>query len=115
MEIIVAYREKNIAIQEFFDYLRELNLNRFASDAAMEMEFSSGKELDEALQRSIEICRNSGLDVDANFKRIYVCTGDGIIYDWKLSALGYELVCLNGSPSNKNVAQKQTNLLVGLD
>ncbi|CAN5266560.1 hypothetical protein BH09BAC5_BH09BAC5_25520 [soil metagenome] len=93
------------------DFLNDLNLTCFASEAAHEMEFESMEEFHYAIKRAIEICVYSGISVEANFRQVYICTDTGISYDWKLSLLGYRLVCLNGYCYNKNVAKLQMELI----
>jgi hypothetical protein len=90
---------------------RELNLMYYASDVADKMQFQSVEEFHDAVKRAMEICLAAGLSVRRNFKQIYKCSPDGVTYDWKLSALGFQLVCLNGSPENPNTARMQINLL----
>ncbi len=90
---------------------RELNLVYYASDAANKMQFENAEELHEAVKRAMEICLHAGLSVRKNFKQIYKCSYEGVTYDWKLSVLGFYLVCLNGSTANPNTAHMQIDLL----
>ena len=111
MQIITRSVNSNPIFADIHEQLRELNYVRFASEAAYSMEFSDRQELDQAIRRAIEICMTAGLHLEDHFKRIYICTESGIVTDWKLSIYGYQLVCLNGSPSNENVARMQTSLV----
>ena len=90
---------------------RELNLVYYASDAAEKMQFQSEDEFFEAVKRSMDICQHAGFSVRDHFRQIYKCSPDGVTYDWRLSALGFQLVCLNGSPENPNTARMQINML----
>jgi hypothetical protein len=93
------------------DQIREHNLIYFASEAAAKMEFADIEEFQEAVKRAMELCLHAGIPLDMHFKRIYKCSFAGIIYDWKLSVLAFELVCLNGSAANPNVARMQIELV----
>jgi hypothetical protein len=93
---------------------RELNLIYYASEAAEKMHFSGIGEFHGAVKRAMEICSYSGLPLRMNFKQIYKCSPNGVTYDWKLSALGFQLVCLNGSSENPFTARMQINLLRGM-
>lgn len=97
--------------QDFLEQLKDLNLVKYASEAAAEMEFDGIAELNETVKRAMELCIHAGIPVDGNFRRIYMCSPDGIVYDWKLSMLAYRLVCINGWSSNQNVAKMQIDLL----
>lgn len=111
MQIITRSAIIDPIFSDLQEQLRELNYVRFASEAACDMEFGNRQELDQAIRRAIEICMTAGLKLEDHFKRIYICTDSGIVTDWKLSIYGYQLVCLNGSPSNENVARMQTSLV----
>ena len=111
MELIITQSHQSPVINYFLEQMKDLNLIYYASDLAREMEFEDHLELEEAVKRSMELCRQANIPVDFNFKRIYKSSFNGIMYDWKLSALGYQLVCLNGGTFNPNVAQMQIKLL----
>lgn len=111
MELIITQSYQNPVIDNFLDHMKELNLIYYASDLAREMEFEDVEELEQAVKRSMELCRQANLPIDFNFKRIYKSSKDGILYDWKLSVLGYQLVCINGGTYNPNVAHMQIDLL----
>lgn len=96
---------------DFLEQLKELNLVKYASDAAAEMEFDSAGELNETVKRAMELCILAGIPVEGNFRRIYMCSQEGIVYDWKLSLLAYRMVCINGWSSNSHVAKMQIDLL----
>lgn len=98
-------------VEEFMKQLKELSLVAYASEAAKEMGFSNNEEMVKAVQRSIRICENSGVPTEGNFKPVYKCSADGIEFDWKLSSLAYNLVCINGESINPKVAHKQIELL----
>lgn len=99
--------------KEFLEQLKDLNLVRYASEAAYEMEFGGMEEINATVKRAMELCIHAGIPIEGNFKLTYMCSNKGITYDWKLSVLAYQLVCLNGSSSNSNVARMQIDLLKG--
>jgi hypothetical protein len=109
MVSIQIYQEQRE--DSFEELTRELSLVYYASDAAEKMQFSSQDEFQDAVKRAMEICLYAGLSVRMNFKQIYKCSPDGVTYDWRLSALGFQLVCLNGSSENPFTARMQINLL----
>lgn len=97
--------------KDFLEQLKDLNLVRYASEAAYKMKFGGMEEINTTVKRAMELCIHAGIPVEENFRLTYLCSPKGIIYDWKLSALAYQLVCLNGSSSNSNVAKMQIDLL----
>lgn len=111
MELIITQSHQSPVIDYFLEQMKDLNLIYYASDLAKEMEFEDHTELEQAVIRSMELCRQANIPVDFNFKRVYKSSYDGIMYDWKLSVLGYQLVCINGGSYNPHVAQMQIELL----
>ena len=91
--------------------IRQKNLVRFASEAAALMNFRDIDELEDAVKRAYNIFTTLHLPVNENFKRVYVCSVNGISCDWKLSPLAFHIVCLNGDSCNANVAQFQLKLI----
>jgi hypothetical protein len=111
MELALVAFPRNNFFQEAEELIREQNLVYYASEAAEEMEFSSTEEFENAIKRAIGICEIKGLPVKRNFKRIFKSTPFGIVFDWKLSLLAFELVKLNGHADNPKVAEYQVSLL----
>jgi len=111
MELTTTRNYISPGAQDFLNKLKDINLVRYASEAVEEMGFTSVEELNQSIERTIEMCIQAGIPLDGNFRRIYMCSENGIAYDWKLSLLAYGLVCINGSPSNPNVARLQIGLL----
>ena len=111
MELAISNSFVSPEMEDFVVQLKESNMICFASDAIKQMSFESDEELDDAIKSAIEICINSGIPTEENFKRIYMCSSNGILNDWKLSAFAYKLVCLNGDSSNRKVAHFQVELL----
>src|ERR1035437_9714813 len=102
MQLALVHTQTSPVVDEFAEKMAELNLLYYASEDATEMEFDSMEELHNSVKRSMEYCLSAGIPIKGNFQRVYKCFDDGISYDWKLSPLGYRLVCLNGNPSNSN-------------
>ena len=111
MELIIAKPYYASSTDTFAKIAQELDLNYYASEAAKEMEFVNLIELEDAIKRSIELLIQAKIPVEGNFKRIYTCSNKSVTLDWKLSILGYLLVCLNGSSKNEKVARMQISIL----
>ncbi len=107
---VIAFPEHNY-YHEAAELRAEQNLVYYASEAAENMGFETLEELQDAVKRAIELCLSTGLPINCNFKRVFTSTSLGIVFDWKLSALAYHLVQLNGSASNPQVAKMQLELL----
>jgi restriction endonuclease Mrr len=111
MELTLVQTQTSPVVDEFLEKLADLNLLYNASEAALEMEFETLEELHDSVKRAMEYCLSAGIPIKGNFQRVYTCFDDGITYDWKLSPLGYRLVCLSGKPSNPNVARLTIRLV----
>jgi hypothetical protein len=111
MELALTQTSQSLVVENFLEQLRELNLVRYASDAADDMEFEGIEEFNEAVKRAIELCIHAGIPVNQHFKRVYKTSVNSIVYDWRISELGYRLICLNGSTSNPKVARMQMEVL----
>lgn len=111
MQLTLTQTQTSPVIEEFAEKMAELNLLFYASEAANEMEFDSMEELQDSVKRSMEYCLSAGIPIKGNFQRVYKCFDNSIMYDWKLSMLGYRLVCLNGNPSNSTVARSFIKLI----
>ena len=111
MQNVMVVKEENFILKDIAERIEEEGLVRFASEAALDMDFSNMDELENAIRRSYNICIAAEIPIKGNFKRIYTCSPDGIICDWKLSVLAYNLVCLNGDSSSFKVAKMQVSLL----
>lgn len=111
MELVITNNNPIQAVEDFARQAKELNLVYYASEAADSMKFEDITEFHEAVKRAMELCLHASIPLEGNFRRIYKCSYDGIVYDWKLSVLAYHLVCLNGGSSNPNVARMQIELL----
>jgi len=111
MQLTLVQTQTSPIVEEFAEKMATLNLLYYASEAATEMEFESMEELHDSVKRAMEFCVSAGIPLKGNFQRVYKCFDDGISYDWKLSQLGYRLVCLNGKPSNSNVARSLIKLI----
>lgn len=111
MELATKKIHIGSVIETFVNQVQEHNLTHNASEAAKEMEFEDTAEFHDAVERTMKLCLQAGIPLEGNFKRIYTCSADVIVYDFKLSILAYKMVCLNGGSSNTKVAQMQIELL----
>ena len=111
MELVTASPQSIPIFELLLELERQQKLIYYASDAAIQMEFETEEEFLTSVNRSLEICIHAGFDPDDNFKKFYKCSADGISFDWKLSSLAYQLICLNGSCSNLMVAKMQIDLI----
>jgi hypothetical protein len=107
---VIVYTEKNY-LEEIASLAAEQSLVYYASEAADQMGFDTLNELQDAVQRAMDLCQATGLPVRTNFRRIFKASPVGLMYDWKLSTLAYYLVQLNGDSSNPRVARLQMELL----
>lgn len=111
MQLTLIQTQTSPGVDEFAEKMAALNLLYYASEAATEMEFDSMEELQNSVKRAMEFCLSAGISIKGNFQRVYKCFDDGILYDWKLSQLGYRLVCLSGKSSNPTVARSFIQLI----
>lgn len=111
MQLIVLPFPSDNFLHKIAEQLIDHNLLYYATEASCEMEFETEEELLNAVHRAMELCISVGLPVNEHFKPIYKSCPDGIHFDWKLSVLAYQLVKLNGEPSNHHVAELQIQLL----
>lgn len=111
MELSITQTHTSPVIDEFAERLEILNLMYYASEAGAEMEFGSLEELHHSVKQAMELCISAGIPLKGNFQRIYKSFDDGLTYDWKLSLLGYRLVCLNGYSANPKVARMIIQLI----
>jgi hypothetical protein len=111
MELATKKTHIGSVIETFVNQAQENNLTYNASDAAEEMGFEDTSEFHDAVERTMKLCLQAGVPLEGNFKRIYTCSRDGIVYDFKLSVLAYRMLCLNGGSSNSKVAKMQIELL----
>ena len=111
MELAINKNHTGSVIDTFIKQVQEDNLTHNASEAAEEMGFEDTSEFHDAVERTMKLCLQAGIPLEGNFKRIYTCSTDGIVYDFKLSILAYRMVCLNGGSSNSKVARMQIELL----
>lgn len=111
MQLTLTTYPKPNYFHEIAEQLAEQNLVYYASEAAQLMQFESQDELNDAVKRAMEVCQCSGYSLKNNFKRVFKSTPYGLVYDWKLSVLAYNLVMLNGSSMNRLVASLQVSIL----
>lgn len=110
-ELVIVRANKTSFLDELREKIMEMNMIHYASEAALEMKFENLDELNYAIKQAMNIFSSIGISLEENFKGFYRCSEDGIKFDYKLSPLAYELVCLNGYSTNPNVAMMQITIL----
>jgi hypothetical protein len=103
-----AYRV-NTAIDDFLKTFYLQQLNYMASDL-LDNDYQP-KDILEALDRAMTICKNAGLQVECHFMPLYSDRNGVTIRDCKLSLLGYQLLLLNANPNHPATARFQINIL----
>lgn len=91
----------------FFMDFEPVPLQFYASDLATELGFKDTNQLEEALNRSFQVCKTLKIPILDNFKKIYLQKNGEVYPDWKLSNLGRNMLIVNGSPSSVKVAEAQ--------
>ncbi|MEX1003432.1 MAG: hypothetical protein WDZ35_15040 [Crocinitomicaceae bacterium] len=97
-------------IDRFFDKLQDQNLIFLASELML-YGFEDMREINEAIERAMRICKAADIPLQSNFKRFYCCSEGELMLDWMISDLGKRLILINASPSNPYVAKIQMRLL----
>lgn len=111
MKIQIQNTDRNRFIEEFHMFATGKNLKHYASDVAREAEFVSDEELENAVKKSMQVCRAMQIPIKEHFRLLVKSTPYGSEYDWKISDLGYALIYLNGNGDNPHVAEMQLHLL----
>ncbi len=101
---------RSLVINQFNESLLESELKYIASDLLLHG-FRDMHQINEAINRSMQICLSSSLSIRTNFKPIYISKRREIMCDWKLSTLGRKLVLVNADASIPLVAKFQMELL----
>jgi len=107
--ILYQNSEETNAFQHFLDTLRSSQLLYLASDLLDNG--LSPKDLTEAIQRAMTVCKTGGKNIKDHFLPIYSSYRGKLVNDCKLSSLGYALVLLNARGDNRSVAEWQLELL----
>lgn len=102
------FRDKAIGL--FIDQVHRNRQCYWASDLV-----SNGLTSDEicrAIQRALDSCKRSGMDVDLHFQLKHFGSEECSSFnDCKLSRFGYLLTVINANPNNEYVAQFQKQVL----
>jgi hypothetical protein len=98
---------EEVMIGEFFSPLGDMDLLYYASDIMDKLGCEKDEEIDEAIQRVVQVCQSLNIPLKRNFRRIYRYDGFKMITDWKISPLACYLLMINGNPCNPNVAKAQ--------
>ena len=111
MEIkIFNQNYNNEVIEHFQDTMNDSELKFLASEMLKDG-FNNMEEINDAINRAIQICRTASIPLRSNFKSIYLSNNGEVICDWKLSSLSRKLVIINAAASLPFVAQIQIELL----
>lgn len=97
--------------EDFLQSLQERKLRLYASELKSVLEIPLLSQLEEALQRAMNVCRSQQLELAEHFKPIYRCEETGVVKDWKLSPTAWYLVMLNADPVCPEVARMQLTLI----
>ncbi len=96
------------------DYWNEVNrqkstveLKFYASEVNEFLGLSKKEELSGIINRAMKVCLALHISIEENFRTIFRFTENGLITDWKLSALACYLLAVNADPSNPIVAKAQ--------
>jgi hypothetical protein len=98
---------EEVMVDELFSPLGEMDLLYYASDIMEKLGCEQEDEIDNAIQRVVQVCQSLNIPLKRNFKRIYRYDGNKMSTDWKLSSLASYLLMINGNPCNPNVAKAQ--------
>ncbi len=101
--------EEENGFQAFLDTLRNSQLLYLASDLLDKG--LSPKDLTDAMQRAMIVCKTGGKQVEDHFLPIYSYYRGQMVNDCKLSSLGYALILLNARADNRTVAEWQLEVL----
>lgn len=98
---------EEVMVGEFFSPLGDIDLLYYASDIMEKLGCEKDEEIDDAIQRVVQVCQSLNIPLKRNFRRIYRYDGFKMSTDWKISPLACYLLMINGNPCNPNVAKAQ--------
>jgi len=101
---------RNKAIGRFIDQVQRNQQCYWASDLVLNGLTSD--EICQAIQRAMNSCKSSGVDVDVHFQLKHLGSEECSSFnDCKLSKYGYLLTVINANPNNEYVAQFQKRVM----
>lgn len=107
----LIYRQPHFSVlQDFINSLEQRKLKYYASDI-FEHDDVTEEEINEAVQRAMQICSSMNISIAHHFKTIYKAIDEEIGIDWKMSVLGVYLVMINGNPRHSQVAKFQIDVI----
>jgi hypothetical protein len=111
MELIIYHKEydSSESIENFLDLHFNKGMEFFAGDLLKEG--LSPSDIKEAIQRAMAAAGAAGLEIRKHFAPVYSQLNGGLIYDCKLSRLGYAMVLLNARPELPIVGEWQLKVL----
>jgi hypothetical protein len=68
-------------------------------------------ELETAMHKAITALSAAHMPASHHFKKVFICVGHDIKYDWLVSNLGLRLIVMNADVSNPVVARLQIDML----
>jgi len=111
MEVTILNQNNHFdSIDWFEEVMIDADLKYFASDMLL-YGFNNMHEIDEAVERAMQICQTAAIPVRNNFKSIYLSNNGEVFCDWKLSNFSRKLVMINADASFPLVAKIQIELL----
>jgi hypothetical protein len=111
MELVIYHKEYNSSesLDNFLDLYFNKEMKYFAGDLLKEG--LSPADIKEAIQRAIAAGGAAGLEIRKHFAPVYSQVNGELIYDCKLSRLGYAMVLLNARPELPIVGEWQLKVL----
>ena len=111
MELIIYHKEyeSSESLENFLDLYFTKRMEYFAGDLLKDG--LSPSDIKEAIQRAMEAGRAAGLEIRKHFAPIYSQINGGLVFDCKLSRLGFAMVLLNARPEIPIVGEWQLKVL----
>jgi hypothetical protein len=99
------------SMEDFLEALEQKEM-QFSCET-LKFVYHTPEEIQQAVLRSMRICKAMGIDLRQHFRRRFLSSGarTELHIDWNLSKLAYCLMLLNGDADNKLVARFQWELL----
>ncbi|HZJ20874.1 MAG TPA: hypothetical protein VFD35_11055 [Pricia sp.] len=106
---ILTKRQEWDSIENFTDFYYSLRIQFLASDLLYQG--LSPKQISDAVVKAINVGKSPGLHIREHFKPVFSGIDQEIIYDCKLSRLGYGLVLMNAETKLSAVGKWQLKVL----
>ncbi len=110
MNIVVFHKqEENERLKRFTEQVEDMEKVYLASNL-LSCGFEDMLKVKQAIDRTIALLESIAFPRRPHISAIYFSDNGQLVCDWKLSALGWELVLINGEPTNPFVAEAQLKL-----